>query len=148
MRHIFKLLTVCATFLAAASAVAQPPEIPKALRDLLPEGAVLGEVFQCPDAAEPLTKPECCRITVDIDATGKATNAAVTCTFTPLEASQKACQLGRKYEPRITNDGPVSYSRTSYQEHYPAFRNAADFKAMGPAAELACDTLRAKDAPR
>lgn len=138
-----KLAIACASLLVCAVASAEPPTPPPGfLKDLIPEGATIGESWECPDPAEPLTKPECCRISVDIDTEGSVTKADVVCTFKPLEPAILQCELGRKREPRITNSGPVSYSRTNYQEHYPAFRNVQDFRAMQGAADAACDSLR------
>lgn len=144
-----RLFTVCVAVLIGAAASAQPPKLPPGLPEgIIPEGATIGDYYECPDPEEPVTKPECCRIVLDIDATGTATKADVECTFPPLEASQAACELGRKHEPRITNKGPVPYSRTGYQEHYPAIRNAAEFHAMAPAADAACNKLSDKGVPR
>jgi hypothetical protein len=144
MRHMLKIALASAVALIGAAASAQPPPgIPQDVYDaLVPEGAILSEAYECPDPAERQTKPECCRITMDIDVQGTATRADVKCTFAPLEPVTQQCQLTRKHEPRIAPDGPKTYSRTDFQEHYPAIRSGAEFMAMRPIAEKACDSLR------
>jgi hypothetical protein len=143
MIRLSKMVVACAALLAGVSASAQPPEIPPRIRDLLPEGAIIADAYECPDPSPASSEPECCRVTVEVSAEGKAVSASAVCSHPGYVAAEIQCEMGRPQEPRIRTGGVREGYTTSFNRtHLPYLpRSAEEFRAMGDQADAKCDKL-------
>ena len=146
MIRLSKLIVAFAAVLIGVSASAQPPEMPPGLRDLLPEGAVIADAYECPDPSPHSNEPECCLVTVEVSAEGKAASASAVCSHPGYVAAEIQCEMERPQELRIRTGGVREGYTTSFNRtHLPRMpRSAEEFQAMGDQADAKCDKL---DAP-
>jgi len=123
---------------AGLSASAQTPS-------WAPTEAKVQESYSCPDPAERSTKPECCRVTVEIDKTGKALSAKAICTHPSYVDAEIQCELQRSHEPRLRTGGVrEGYSKTFTRTHLPRMpKSREDFMGMMAEANKRCDLLGA-----
>jgi hypothetical protein len=128
--------------IVGAAALSPAANAQESFLDFFPPGTKIGGTKICPDPEEESGQPECCRITVEIDSAGKGTSASATCTHPAYERPAAQCEVGRTFDQRITNDGPVPYKQTFTQTYLAEKPTRETFRRLMVEADRRCDLLK------
>lgn len=93
--------------------------------------------YNCPDPPERADEPVCCRVTLDISATGAVEASSARCTHPAYSETTASCQGGRKWLPAERDGKPVSHRWTFDVYH---FKQRPSFEELRQVRSLCDDT--------